>query len=167
MVLRYTYPHVILIISSHGYLPTYIINNLIILLILLIDDITSLEYLEIILLSTINNDYIYGKIKWESTPFSVVDVVTIQPPPQCGPTNITNSSVMACLERNGNMIYNISIHQRSCSRNIQTSFSLDCPLMLNVAVMRIIFYTNGTITALSNDNEIITCDNGVWPNADT
>ena len=39
--------------------------------------------------------------------------------------------------------------------------------MLNVAVMRIILCTNGTITALSNDNEIITCDNGVWPNADT
>ena len=39
--------------------------------------------------------------------------------------------------------------------------------MLNIAVMKIIFYTNGTITALSNDNEIITCDNGVSPNADT
>ena len=126
-----------------------------------------MEYLEIIPLSTVNHDIIYGIIKWESTPFSVVDVVTIQPPPLCGPTNITNSSVMACLERNGNMIYNISIQQRSCSRIIQTSFSLDCPLMLNVAVMRIILCTNGTITALSNDNEIITCDNGVWPNADT
>ena len=103
----------------------------------------------------------------ESTPFSIVNDVTIQPPPLRGPTNITNSSVMACLERNGNMIYNISIHQRSCSRNIQTSISLDCPLMLNVAVMGFIFYTNGTITALSNDNEIITCDSGIWPNADT
>ena len=126
-----------------------------------------MEYLEIIPLSTVNHDIIYGIIKWELTPFSVVDVVTIQLPPLCGPTNITNTSVMACLERNGNMIYNISIQQRSCPRIIQTSFSLDCPLMLNVAVMRIIFYTNGTITALSNDNEIITCDNSVWPNADT
>ena len=39
--------------------------------------------------------------------------------------------------------------------------------MFNVAVKRISIYTSGTITALSNDNEIITCDNGVWPNADT
>ena len=155
--------------SSHLYvcLPTYIINNLTNLLILFIDDITSFEFLEIIPLSTVNRDYIYAKIKWESTPFSVVDVVTIQPPPLCGPTNITNSAVMACLERNGNIIYNISIHQRSCSRIIKTSFSLDCPLMLDVVVMRIIFYTNGTTTALNNANEIITCDNGVWPNADT
>ena len=38
--------------------------------------------------------------------------------------------------------------------------------MLNVAVMRFIFYANGTITSLSNDIEIVTCDNGVWPNAD-
>ena len=92
--------------SSHLYvnLPTYIINNLTFLLIILIDDITSLEYLEITLLSTINHDFVYGKIKWESIPFSVVDVVTIQPPTMCGPTNITNSSVMACLERNGNII---------------------------------------------------------------
>ena len=125
-----------------------------------------MEYLEIIPHSTVNHDYVYGKIKWESTPFSVVDDVTIQPPPLCGPTNITNSSVMACLERSDNIVYNISIQQRSCSLNVTTSFSLNCPLMLNV-VMRIIFYTNGTITALSNDNEIITCINGVWPNADT
>ena len=41
-----------------------------------------------------------------------------------------------------------------------TCFLVMCKF--NVAVMRIIFYTNGTITALSNDNEIITCDNGVW-----
>ena len=39
--------------------------------------------------------------------------------------------------------------------------------MLYVAGMRIIFYTNGTITALSNDNENLTCDNVVRPNADT
>ena len=39
--------------------------------------------------------------------------------------------------------------------------------MLYVAVMRIIFCSNGTITALSNDNENLTCDTGVWPNADT
>ena len=39
--------------------------------------------------------------------------------------------------------------------------------MLTDAVMRIIFYTNGTITALSNVNEIITCVNGVLPNSDT
>ena len=28
-------------------------------------------------------------------------------------------------------------------------------------------YTNGTITALSNDNGFITCVNGVWPNTNT
>ena len=126
-----------------------------------------MEFIEIIPLSTVNHDYVYSKIKWESTPFSVVDDVTIQPPPLCGPTNITNSSVMACLERSDNVVYNISIQQRSCSLNVTTSFSLDCPLMLNVVVMRIILCTNGTITALTNDNEIITCINGVWPNADT
>ena len=126
-----------------------------------------MDYLEIIPLPTLNRDFIYGKIKWDSAPFSVVDDVTIQPPPLCGPTNITNSSVMACLERNGNIVYNISIQQKSCSMNVSTSFSLDCLFMLNVVVMSIIFYTNGTITALSNDNEILTCINGVWPSVNT
>ena len=97
----------------------------------------------------------------------MVDNVTLQPPPLCGPTNITNSSVMACLERSDNVVYNISIQQRSCSLNVITSFSLDCPLMLNVAVMKITIYTNETITALCNDNEIITCVNGVWPSTNT
>ena len=132
-----------------------------------IDDFISLDYVEIIPLSTLNRDYVYGKIKWDSAPFSVVDDVTIKPPPLCGPTNITNSSVMACLERNGNTVYNISIQQKFCSMNVSTSFSLDCLFMLNVVVMRIIFYTNGTITALSNENEILTCINGVWPSVNT
>ena len=126
-----------------------------------------MDYLEIIPLSILNRDSIYGKIKWDSAPFSVVDDVTIKPPPLCGPSNITNSSVVACLERNGNIVYNISIQQKSCSMNVSTSFSLDCLFMLYVVVMKIIFYTNGTITALSNDNEILTCINGVWPRVNT
>ena len=132
-----------------------------------IDDINSLEYLEIVLFSTIHHNYIYGKIKWESITFSLVDSITIQPPPLCGPTNITNSSVMTCLERNVNIVYNISIHQRSCSQNVTTSFSLNCPLMSNIPVMKFIIYTNGTMTALSYDSEIITCINGVWPTTNT
>ena len=32
---------------------------------------------------------------------------------------------------------------------------------------KFIMYTNGVITALSNDNGIITCTNGVWPNTNT
>ena len=126
-----------------------------------------MEYLEIIPLSTVSHNFIFVKIKWESTLFSLVDNVTIQPPPLCGPTNITNSSVMACLERSENVVYNISIQERSCSLNVITSFSLDCPLMLNVAVMKITIYTNETIIALCNDNEIITCVNGVWPSTNT
>ena len=123
-----------------------------------------MDYLDIILLSTSSHDLVLIKIEWETISISVVDDVTLQPPPLCGPTNITNSSVMACLERNDNVSYNISIQQRSCTLNVITSFSLDCPLMFNVAVMKITIYTNETITALSNDNRTITCINGVWPN---
>ena len=129
-----------------------------------IDEINSLEYIEIFPHSTISYDFIFGKIKWES---SFVDDISIQPPPLCGPTNITNSSVMALLERNGSIVYNISIHQRSCSQRALTSFSLDCPLLWNVPVMKFIIYSNRTMTALSNDNDIVTCDNGIWQNTNT
>ena len=129
-----------------------------------IDNIHLLEYLDIVLLSTGSHDLVLVKIEWETISFSAVDNVTIQPPPLCGPTNITNSSVMACLETNENIFYNIRIHQRSCSLNVITLFSLECPLMLNVLMMKITIYTNGTITALSNDNRTITCINGAWPN---
>ena len=140
------------------------------LLILFIDDINtlnSLEYLKVIPLSTVGHSYIFVKIKWESTPFALVDDVTIQPPPLCGPTNITNSSVMACLEGNGNIVYNISIQQRSCSQTVTTPFSLDCPLLMNIPLKKFVVYTNGTITALSNDSEITSCINGVWPSTTT
>ena len=72
-----------------------------------------------VLVSTVSCDFTYREIKWESLSFSVVDYITIQPPPLCGPgpTNIKNSSEMACLERNAKyIVYNISIQQRSCSR---------------------------------------------------
>ena len=125
-----------------------------------LDDINSLEYLEIIPLFSVNYDYIFGKIEWESISFVSTNDVTIQPPPLCGPTNI-NSSVMVSLE-NG-IVYIISIQQRACSQEITTSFSLDCPLRLNIPVMKFTIYTNGTMTALTNNSEIITCINGVWP----
>ena len=121
----------------------------------------SLEYLEIIPLSTVSHDFVLSKIKWDSLSVSVV--VTIQPPPLYGPTSITNSSVvMAYLERNGNIVYNISIQQRSCLEETTAIFIVDCPL--NVPVIKFTVYTNRTITALSNDNGITTCVNGVWPN---
>ena len=75
----------------------------------------------------------------------VVDV-TIQPPPLCRPTNITNSSVMACLERNG-----------------ISQIHLDCSLMLNIPVMKLRSYSNGTMMVLSSTSEIIACYNRVWP----
>ena len=68
--------------------------------------ISPLKYIEILPLSTASNNLIFSRIQWIS---SFVDDVTLQPPPLCGPTNITNSSVMAFLERNGNIVYNISI----------------------------------------------------------
>ena len=126
-----------------------------------------MEYLDIIPLSTVSHDIVLARIEWETISFSAVDDVTIQPPPLHGPTNKTNFSVMAYLERNGNVFYNISIQQRSCSLNATSSFFLECPLMLNVPVMKITIYTNGTIIALSNDNGTITCINGVWPNTNT
>ena len=112
---------------------------------------------------------LFLQIKWESITFSIVDDVTIQPPPLCGPTNITNTSVMACLERNGNIVCNISVQQRSYLEEMITIFIVDCPLMLNVPEMKFIVYINGKISALSNDNGIITksCINGVWPNIST
>ena len=122
-----------------------------------------MEYLEIISLSTDSHDFVLSEIKLESLSASVV--VTIQPPPLCGPTNI-NSSIIVCLERTGNIVYNISIQQRSCLEEMTTTFIVDCPLML-IPVMKLIVYTNGTITALSNDNGIITCVDGVWPNTNT
>ena len=129
-----------------------------------IGNIHLLEYLDIVLLSTGSHDLVLVKIEWETISFSAVDNVTIQPTPRCGPTNITNSSVIACLERNENIFYNISIHQRSCSMNVITLFSLECPLMFNVLMMKITIYTNGTITALSIDNRTITCINGLAKN---
>ena len=132
-----------------------------------IDNIHLLEYLDIIRLSTVCHDLVLIKIEWETISFSAVEDVTLQPPPLCRPTNIANSSVIACLERNDNVFYNISIQQTSCSLNVITSFSLDCPLMLNVPVMKITIYANGTITTLSDDNRTITCINGVWPNINT
>ena len=66
-----------------------------------------------------------------------------------------------------NIVYNISIQPRSCLEELITTFIVDCPLLLNISVMIFIVYTNGTITALSNDNGIITCMNGVWPNTNT
>ena len=123
-----------------------------------------MEYIEIFPQSTISYGFIFGKIEWES---SFIDDISIQPPPLCGPTNITNSSVMALLERNGSIVYNINIYQRSCSQSALTSFFLDCPLLLNVPVMKIIIYSNRTMTALSNDDDIVTCDNGIWQNTNT
>ena len=139
------------------YIPTHININCC----SFIDGINySLEYLEIIPLSTVSHNFVLSKIKWVSLSVSVV--VTIQPPPLYGPTNMTNSSVMAYLERNGNIVYNISIQQRSCLEETTAIFIVDCPL--NVQVIKFTVYTNRTITALSNDNGIITCVNGVWPN---
>ena len=76
-------------------------------------------------------------------------------------------SVMALLERNGSTLYNINIIQRSCSQRVTTSFSLDCPLLFNGPVMKFIIYSNRTMTALSNDNNIVACDNGIWQNTIT
>ena len=124
-----------------------------------IDEVKSLGYIEISSHSAITYDFVFGKIEWKS---SFVEDISIHPPPLCGPTNITNSSVMALLEINGSVVYNITIHQRSCSESATTSFSLDCPLLLDVPVMKYILYSNRTMTALSNNNDIIICDNGIW-----
>ena len=99
-----------------------------------IDDFYPLEYIEITPFSTESHAIIFGIVEWKLTPLYFDDVVTIQPPPLCGPTNLTNSSVMACLE-NGNIVYNISIQQGACSLNITSSFTLNCPLLLNTPVM--------------------------------
>ena len=121
----------------------------------------SLENIEISSHSAISYDVVFGEIEWNS---SFVEVISIHPPHLCGPTNITNSSVMALLERNGSVFYNISIYQRSSCQSVTTSFSLECPLVLNIPVMKFIINSNRTMTALSNDNVIITCDNGMWQN---
>ena len=117
------------------------------------DVLNQLKYLEIL---PISNAILCSIINWELTPLSFV-VIIIQPPPLCGPTNIINSSVMACLERNGNIIYNISIHHRTCYHNITSSFYLDCPLMLSNPVVKFRSYSIGTMIALSSTSEIIVC----------
>ena len=124
----------------------------------------SLEYIEISSHTAISYDVVFGKIEWKS---SFVEDISIHPPPLCGPTNITNSSVMALLEGNGSVVYNISIYQRFCSQSTTTSFSLECPLLLDIPVMKFITYSNRTMTALSNDDDIVTCDYGIWQNTKT
>ena len=59
------------------------------------------------------------------------------------PTNITNFTVMACPEKK--LFFKLSV----CSTS--------------VPVMKFIVNTNGTITALNNDSENITCIDVVWP----
>ena len=140
-------------------MSTYIIKLLNFFSILAIDEFKSLEYIEISSHSAISYDVVFGKIEWKS---SFVEDISIHPPPICGPTNITNSSVMALLESNGSVFYNISIYQRSSCQSAITSFSLECPLLLDIPVMKFIINSNRTMTALSNDNDIITCDNGIW-----
>ena len=124
----------------------------------------SLEYIEISSHTAISYDVVFGKIEWKS---SFVEDISIHPPSLCGPTNIMNSSVMALLEGNGSVVYNISIYQRFCSQSTTTSFSLECPLLLDIPVMKFIIYSNRTMTALSNDDDIVTCDYGIWQNTKT
>ena len=121
-----------------------------------------MSYIEIFPLTNVSCDILFGKIEWESIQFSFIDDVTIQPPPLYGPINKTNSSIMALLEGNGNTFYNISVQQRACSQEVTTSFSVDCQLTLNVPVKKFTVYTNKTMTAFSNDSEIITCNNNSW-----
>ena len=123
-----------------------------------------MEYIEISSHSTVSYDIVFGKIEWKS---SFVEHISIHPSPLCGPTNIMNSSVMALLESNGSVFYNISIYQRSSCQSAITSFSLECPLLLDIPVMKFIINSNRTMTALRNDNDIITCDNGIWQNTKT
>ena len=125
-----------------------------------IDSTNLLEYVDIFPLSTLSDDIIFGKIKWEAF---VVDDVTTQPPPLCGP-NIVNSSAIVLLERNENILYNISISRRTCSQEVMTTFSLNCPLLLNVSVFKFTVFINGTMTALvmSNNSEVFACINHVW-----
>jgi len=101
------------------------------------------------------------KIKWKS--IFGVNSVNIQPSPLLGPTNIANFSVLVLFERNGNIVYNISITQRRCSQEAIAIFSLDCPLLLNIPVVKFTIYTNGTMTALTNDSQVTTCVSQVWP----
>ena len=119
-----------------------------------------MEYIKVFSHSAISYDVVIGEIEWKS---SFVEDISIHPPPLCGPTNITNSSVMALLERNGSVFYHISIHQRSSCQSFTTSFSLECTLALDIPVMKFIINSNRTMTALSNDN-VITCDNDMWQN---
>jgi len=119
-----------------------------------------LDYIEVIPLFTLSHD-IYMKMKWKS--IFEVNSVNIQPSPVLGPTNIANFSVLVLLERNGNIIYNISITQRRCSQEVTAIFCLDCPLLLNPPVAKFTIYTNGTMTALTNDSQVITCVSEVWP----
>ena len=123
-----------------------------------------MEYIEISSHSAISYDILFSKIEWKS---SFVEDISIRPTPLCGPTNITNSSVMALLERKGSVFYNISIYQKSSCRNATTSFPLECPLLLDIPAMKFIINSNRTMTALSNDNDIITCENGIWQNTKT
>ena len=132
--------------------------------ILVIDEVRSLEYIEISFHSAISYAVVFDKIEWKS---SFVEDISIHPPPLCGPTNITNSSVMALLEINGSIFYNISIYQKSSCQSATTSFSLECPLLLDIPVMKFKIYSNRTMTALSIDNDIVTCDNGIWQNTKT
>jgi len=78
-------------------------------------------------------------------------------------TSSIRTSVLLLLERNGNIVYNITIRQRACSHEITASFLLDCPLLLNIPVMKFTIYSNGTMTALRNDSDVITCVSEAWP----
>ena len=78
---------------------------------LFIDDFNALKCISILNYSTDNHAILFSMIQWKSTPLFIVDEFNIQPPPLCGPTNnITKYSVMACLERSGNVDCGSSIH---------------------------------------------------------
>ena len=122
-----------------------------------------MKYIDILPLSTVSDSIILGRIEWKFDPFSLIEDVTVQPPPLCGPNNITNTSVIVMLETSGS--YNISIEQRTCSQKITSAFSSDCPLLLNDSVMKFTIHSNGSMTALimSNHSELFTCVNHAWP----